>query len=82
VPIIRQGYIKKGGVTIGDGVWLGADVKVVDGVTIGEGAVIGAGSVVTKDIQAFAIAVGIPAKVKGSRQDYKTQAKSGAASDQ
>lgn len=69
VPIIRQGYTQKGGVVIEDDVWLAADVKVVDGVTIGEGAVIGAGSVVTKDIPPYAVAVGIPAKVRGSRRD-------------
>lgn len=46
-----------------DRVWLGANVVVLKGVTIGEGAVVGAGSVVTKDIPAGAVAVGVPAKV-------------------
>lgn len=36
---------------------------VMPGVTIGEGAIIGAGSIVTKDIPAWTVAVGIPAKV-------------------
>jgi acetyltransferase-like isoleucine patch superfamily enzyme len=49
--------------SIGDRVWLGANVTVLKGVTIGNDAVIGAGSVVTKDIPAGAIAVGVPAKV-------------------
>lgn len=53
----------KGGVTIGDNVWLGARVVVLPGVSIGDGAVIAAGSIVTKDIPAYSIAAGIPARV-------------------
>ena len=68
IPIMRQGYDSKGGVIIEDDVWLGAGVTVLDGVTIGTGSVIGAGSVVTKDIPAYSIAVGAPAKIKGSRK--------------
>ena len=45
------------------GVHLGMGSIVMPGVTIGEGAIIGAGSVVTKDIPAWTIAVGSPAKV-------------------
>lgn len=50
-------------VVIEDGVWVGCNVTILKGVTIGRGAVIGAGSVVTKNIPAYAIAVGNPAKV-------------------
>ena len=53
----------KGKVKIGSDVWIGTDVLILSGVTIGDGAVIGARSVVTKDIPAYAISVGIPAKV-------------------
>lgn len=49
--------------TIGDRVWIGANVTILKGVTIGDDAVIGAGSVVTKNIPSQAIAVGNPAKV-------------------
>ncbi|MBD2187086.1 acyltransferase [Pseudanabaena mucicola] len=55
-------------VYIGDDVWLGANVVVLAGVKINDGAVIGAGAVVTHDIDAYAIAVGIPAKQIGHRQ--------------
>ena len=55
------------GVTIGDGVWMGAGAKILDGVTLGEHAVIGAGAVVRDNIPASAIAVGIPARVVSSR---------------
>lgn len=49
--------------TIGNDVFIGANVTVLDGVTIGDGAVIGAGAVVTADIPPYAIAVGVPARV-------------------
>jgi acetyltransferase-like isoleucine patch superfamily enzyme len=55
------------GVTIADGVWVGAGAKILDGVTIGQGAVIGAGAVVRDAVPAAAIAVGMPARVVGSR---------------
>ena len=49
--------------TIGDGVVVGAGAKVVGGVVIGPRAVIGANSVVSKDIPADTVAVGIPARI-------------------
>ncbi len=55
------------GVTVGDGAWFGAGAKILDGVSIGEGAVIGAGAVVRESVPRAAIAVGVPARVVGSR---------------
>src|SRR4051812_31327371 len=55
------------GVTIADGVWIGAGAKILDGVTVGAGAVIGAGAVVRDEVPASAIAVGMPARIVGSR---------------
>lgn len=63
LPLRQQPVQTKGGIVIGDDVWLGVGTIVLDGVTIGEGAIVGAGSVVTRDIPAMAIAVGNPAKV-------------------
>ena len=62
-PITWQGFTSKGPTTIGDNVWLGANVVVTSGVTIGERCVIGANSVVTQDIPPYSIAAGAPAKV-------------------
>ncbi len=50
-------------VTIGNDVWTGHNVNVMAGVSVGDGAIIGAGSVVTKDVPAFAIVAGVPARV-------------------
>lgn len=50
-------------VKIGNNVWLGAKVTVVKGVTIGDNVVVGANAVVTRDIPANAVAMGIPARV-------------------
>lgn len=42
---------------------IGSNATILAGVTIGEGAMIGAGAVVTKDVQAYSIVAGVPAKV-------------------
>lgn len=65
--IKRQPLTTRGGITVGDDVWLGFGVIVLDGVNIGSGAIIGAGSVVTDDIPENAIAVGNPARVVSTR---------------
>ena len=55
--------IKTGNVIIKNGVWIGANVFINPGVTIGENAIVGSNSVVTKDIEPFAIYGGVPAKL-------------------
>ena len=54
-------------VEIDDRAWLGSNVIVLPGVHIGEGAVCCAGCVVTKDVEPYAVMVGIPAKKVGER---------------
>lgn len=49
--------------TIGNNCWLASNVTVCPGVTIGNGCVIGAGAVVTKDIPANSLVLGVPGKV-------------------
>jgi acetyltransferase-like isoleucine patch superfamily enzyme len=56
-------------VTIGKGVWVGANSLILPGVTIGDDCVVGAGSVVTRDIPSGSIAVGNPARVIKSKSD-------------
>lgn len=62
IPMSRQGSIVKK-VCIGNDVWIGMRSIIMPGVKIGDGAVIGAGAIVTKDVPAFAIVGGVPAKV-------------------
>ena len=50
-------------ITVGDNVWIGANVSVLPGVTIGSDTIIGAGSVVNRDIPSGVIAAGNPCKV-------------------
>lgn len=50
-------------VTIEEDCWLGTGAIVLPGVRIGRGSIIGAGAVVTKDIPAFSLAIGVPARV-------------------
>ncbi len=71
VPLVEQDSYAKGPTVIGERCWLGAKSVVLDGVSIGDRAVIGAGAVVTKNIPASSVAVGIPAKVKSHVSEQK-----------
>ena len=62
----------KGNVVIENDVWIGRKVTIMSGINIGNGAVIGAESVVTKDIGAYEIWAGNPAKFIKKRFDDKT----------
>lgn len=55
--------VSKGDIILKDDVWIGINSIILSGVTINQGAIIAAGSVVTKDVPAYAIVGGNPAKV-------------------
>ena len=59
---IREQGETRQGIVIGNDCWIGSGSTILDGVTIGDGCIIAAGSVVTKNIEAFSLAGGIPAK--------------------
>lgn len=55
--------VKSAPIKICNDAWIGMNVIILKGVTIGEGAVVGAGSVVTKDVPAWTVVAGNPAKI-------------------
>lgn len=58
-----KSYKSKGNTVIGNDVWIGMEAMVMPGVKIGNGAIVAARSVVTKDIPAYTVVGGNPAKV-------------------
>jgi virginiamycin A acetyltransferase len=63
----------RGDTVVGNDVWIGYGATVMPGVKIGNGAIIATGSVVTKDVEAFAVVGGNPAKVIRYRFDEATR---------
>ncbi len=59
----KQIVRKRKRITIGNDVWLGANVIITNGANIGNGVIAGAGAVITKDVPDYAIVVGVPAKI-------------------
>ncbi|WP_415033763.1 CatB-related O-acetyltransferase [Azonexus sp.] len=63
----------RGNVQIGSDVWICSNVMILSGVTIGHGAVVAAGAVVTRDVPAYCIVGGNPARTIGWRFDAETR---------
>lgn len=63
IPPLVRSVTSKGPVTIGNNVWIGDKATILPGVTIGDGAVIAANAVVTKDVPAYCVVGGNPAKI-------------------
>jgi acetyltransferase-like isoleucine patch superfamily enzyme len=59
-------------VLIGNDVWIGDNVTILAGIQIGDGAVLGAGAVVTRDVAAYTIVGGVPARQIGTRFPEET----------
>jgi len=59
--------VSKGSILIGNDVWIGSNSTILSGAQIGHGVVVAAGSVVKGTLPDYAIAAGVPAKVKGFR---------------
>lgn len=69
-PMQLQGDNSKG-ISIEEDVWVGANSVILDGVTVKKGSVVAAGSIVTKDVEAYNIVAGNPAKVVRRRDSEK-----------
>ena len=63
IPAAHRHEMELQAVRVKNNAWIGADAKILPGVTVGENAVVGAGAVVTKDVPADTVVVGVPAKV-------------------
>ena len=62
-PPLTRPIHSNGAVIIGDNVWIGDKVTILPNVTVGEGAIVAANAVVTKDVPAYTVVAGCPAKV-------------------
>lgn len=62
LPISQQHYTIHP-IEIGDGAWIGANVVIVAGVSVGKNAVVAGGSVVTKNVPAYSVVAGNPARI-------------------
>lgn len=61
-PMVEQGITAEG-IVVEDDVWIGAGAIITDGVRVGKGAVVAAGAVVTKDVPAYTVVGGVPARL-------------------
>lgn len=68
-----------GKVLIKDYVFVGPRAIILPGITIGKGAVVAAATVVTKDVPAYAIVAGVPARIIGERKNKDLHYKLGRA---
>ena len=69
IPIAQQGMRPSNGCSIGNGVWLGANVSTLDGAHLAEGSIAAAGAVVVKPVAAREIVGGVPARIIGKRDN-------------
>lgn len=65
---VREQPVTSLGIDIGADVWIGAGAGITDGIKIGDHAVVGMGAVVTRDVPAWTIVAGVPARAIGDRR--------------
>jgi acetyltransferase-like isoleucine patch superfamily enzyme len=73
--LIADQPLSKRGIHIGNDVWLGAGVRVLDGAVIGDGCVVAAGAVVRGELESCGIYGGVPARLLGWRKPNATYLK-------
>ena len=62
VERVPEAWDNRGGITVGNDVWIGYEAVILAGVTIGDGAIIAARAVVTQDVPPYTIVGGVPAR--------------------
>lgn len=67
-PFKEQGMFPQGGISVGNNVWFGSHVQILDGVEIGHSSIVGASTVVNKNVSDFDVVAGVPMKVLKNRQ--------------
>lgn len=68
VPFTKQGFLpSKGGIVVGDDVWVGANCVILDGAKIGDGCVVGASSIVRGHLEPYGVYGGSPLRKLGER---------------
>ena len=72
LPVMKQKLITKGPVIIEDDCWLGFGCEILSGVHIGKHSVVAARAVVTKDVPAYSVVAGNPARVV-KRYNFETK---------
>ena len=63
VPMSEQGHSTRSETIVEDDVWIGQSAIIMPGLRIETGAIVAAGSVVTRDVKAFHVVAGVPARV-------------------
>jgi len=69
LPFKKQGMRPQGGISIGNNVWFGSHVQVLDGVNIGSHSIVGASSVVNKAVGEYDVVAGVPIKTLKNRKN-------------
>ena len=72
VPIAKQPLVSKGGIIIEDQCWLGFGCEILSGVHIGKHSIVAARAVVTKDVPAYCVVAGNPARII-KRYNFETK---------
>ena len=69
---VTEAWDNRGGIAVGNDVWIGYEAVILSGVTIGDGAIVAARSVVTKDVPPYTVVGGVPARPIRRRFDQDT----------
>lgn len=62
-PPVKRIISSKGPISIGNNVWIGDKATILGGISIGDGAIVAANAVVTKDVPAYSVVAGNPARI-------------------